>query len=296
MVGRTRVALVTCAELPDADPDDRKVLYPLTRRGIDTDIVVWDDKAVDWDKYQLVVLRSVWDYVRKRDEFVEWAQRVSRLANPADVVRWNTDKRYLLELAKKQLPVVPTTWLEPGDGIVLPSSGEFVVKPSVGAGSLDTGRYRADDEEQVLAARKQANRLLGQRRRVMVQPYLSEVDTRGENALLYFGGKFSHAVTKGAMLDGPATQIEGLYKPERITPYEATAAEKELAERVLAAVPGGPERLLYARVDVIPTKAGPVVLELELTEPSLFFGHSEGAPERFVDAVMNALELDLNKA
>lgn len=295
-MGRTRVALVTCAELPDADPDDRKVLYPLTRRGIDTDIVVWDDKTVDWDKYQLVVLRSVWDYVRKLDEFVAWAQRVPRLANPADVVRWNTDKRYLLELAKKQLPVVPTTWLEPGDGIHLPSSGEFVVKPSVGAGSLDTGRYRADDEEQVVAARKQANRLLGARRRVMVQPYLSEVDTHGENALLYFGGKFSHAVTKGAMLDGPAKEIEGLYKPERITRYEATGVEKALAERVLAAVPGGPERLLYARVDVIPTKDGPVVLELELTEPSLFFAHSEGAPERFADAVTSALELDLNNA
>ncbi|WP_163505696.1 ATP-grasp domain-containing protein [Fodinicola acaciae] len=293
MARRTRVALVTCAELPDADPDDRKVLYPLTRRGIDTDIVVWDDRTVDWDSYHLVVLRSVWDYTRRPDEFVTWAERVARLANPADVVRWNTDKRYLLELAKKQLPVVPTTWLEPGDGIVLPASGEYVVKPSVGAGSLDTGRYRADDEEQVAAARKHANRLLGARRRVMVQPYLSEVDAHGENALLFFGGKFSHAVTKAAMLEGPATQIDGLYKPERITPYEASRTERALAERVLAAIPGGPERLLYARVDMIPTKDGPVVLELELTEPSLFLGYSDGAPERFADAVVEALEVDL---
>ncbi|WP_279579345.1 ATP-grasp domain-containing protein [Fodinicola feengrottensis] len=291
MAGRARVALVTCAELPDADPDDRKVLYPLTRRGIDTEIVVWDDKSVDWDKYQLVVLRSVWDYVRRRDEFLQWVGTVPRLVNPADVVRWNTDKRYLLQLANLGLSVVPTTWLEPGDASVLPAAGEFVVKPSVGAGSLDTGRYHAEDPELVAKARAHANRLLAARRTVMVQPYLSDVDTKGETALLYFGGSFSHSVKKAAMLAGPVRQIDGLYQPEEITPHQPTAAELAMGERVLAAVPGGADRLLlYARVDLIPTATGPVVLELELTEPSLFFAHAQGAAERFADAVAAALE------
>lgn len=290
MVGRARVALVTCAELPDADPDDRKILYPLTRLGIDTDIVVWDDKSVDWSAYQLVIVRSVWDYVKRRDEFLTWAASVPRLANPYDVVRWNTDKRYLLQLANAGLPVVPTTWLEPGDAIVLPSSGEFVVKPSVGAGSLDTGRYHADDEDDVLAARKHANRLLGAHRTVMVQPYLSDVDTKGETALLYFGGVFSHAVNKAAMLAGPVKQIDGLYQPEQITRHQSTEVELSLGERVLAAVPGGADRLLYARIDLIPTASGPVVLELELTEPSLFVGYADSAADRFAAAVLAALE------
>jgi glutathione synthase/RimK-type ligase-like ATP-grasp enzyme len=290
MVGRARVALVTCAELPDADPDVRKVLHPLTRLGIDTDIVVWDDKSVNWSAYQLVILRSVWDYVRRRDEFLAWAATVPQLANPYDVVKWNTDKRYLLQLANAGLSVVPTTWLEPGDAIVLPSSGEFVVKPSVGAGSLDTGRYHADSEDDVLAARKHANRLLGAHRTVMVQPYLSDVDTKGETALLYFGGVFSHAVNKAAMLAGPVKKIEGLYQPERITKHQPTEVELALGERVLAAVPGGPDRLLYARIDLIPTASGPVVLELELTEPSLFVGYAESAPDRFAAAVLSALE------
>jgi hypothetical protein len=164
-----------------------------------------------------------------------------------------------------------------------------VLKPSVGAGSLDTGRYHADREDEVLAARKHANRLLGAHRTVMVQPYLSDVDTQGETALLYFGGAFSHSVNKAAMLAGPVQEIDGLYQPERITRHQPTEVELALGERVLAAVPGGADRLLYARVDLIPTASGPVLLELELTEPSLFFGYDDSAADRFAAAVLAAL-------
>jgi hypothetical protein len=127
-------------------------------------------------------------------------------------------------------------------------------------------------------------------RTVLLQPYYAGVETAGETALVYIGGPggltYSHAVRKGPMLTGPATEIEGLYKQEAIEPRTASAAEREVGERALAAVPGGADRLLYARVDLIPDDRGnPVVLELELTEPSMFLGYAEGAAARFAGAI-----------
>ncbi|MFI6981186.1 RimK family alpha-L-glutamate ligase [Embleya sp. NPDC050154] len=283
-----RVALVTCAELPDLDPDDRLLVEPLAARGIRAEAAVWNDPTVDWAAYDLVILRSVWDYPAHRKEFVEWAASVPRLANPAVVVAWNTDKTYLRDLTKAALPVVETMWLEPDSTVTLPTSGVHVVKPAVGAGSMDTERYDlAVPEERALAA-GHATSLLAAGRTVMVQPYLAAVDTVGESALVYFDGVFSHAVRKGPMLDGTAEEVDGLYKSERIDAREPSAAELAVAARVLTEIPVGP--LLYARVDLIPDADGtPTLLELELTEPSLFLAHSEGAAERFADTIVAAL-------
>jgi hypothetical protein len=112
---RSRVALITCAQLAELEPDDQLVVPALRERGIEGVPVVWDAPDVDWAGFALAVLRSPWDYVRRREEFVAWAAKVPRLANPADVITWNTDKRYLRELAVAGVPVVPTTWVEPGD-------------------------------------------------------------------------------------------------------------------------------------------------------------------------------------
>ena len=120
-MSRARVALVTCAELPELDPDDRLVVEPLRALGIDVVPAVWDDPAVDWAAVDLAVLRSPWDYARRRDEFVTWSESVPRLLNPAAVIRWNTDKRYLRALAASGAPVVETAWLEPGDQVDLPA-------------------------------------------------------------------------------------------------------------------------------------------------------------------------------
>jgi hypothetical protein len=126
----------------------------------------------------------------------------------------------------------------------------------------------------------------------MVQPYLAAVDEVGETGLLYVGGELSHAIRKGPMLSGPdsGTRPPGLYLPERITTRPASDAEVEVAGKVLAAVPGGPGRLLYARVDLIPGPDGsPLLVELELTEPSLYLGWSDGAADRFAAAVARLL-------
>ncbi|MCO1599572.1 hypothetical protein M8C17_30890 [Micromonospora sp. RHAY321] len=289
--GEPRVALVTCAELADLDPDDRLVLTPLAARGIAAEAAVWDDPGVDWSSYDLVVLRSPWDYALRRDEFVAWAATVPALVNPADVVRWNTDKRYLAELSAAGVPTVPTFWIEPGESWRSPAdSGEYVVKPAVSAGSQDTGRYDLADPEHRELAGAHVRRLSDAGRVTMVQPYLTAVDTEGETALLFLAGPdgltFSHAIRKGPMLTGPDLGPDGLYKGEEITARTATPTQLAVAEKTLAVVPGGTNQLLYARVDLIPGPDGaPVLVELELTEPSLFVGHAEGAPDRVADAV-----------
>ncbi|MFC6021082.1 RimK family alpha-L-glutamate ligase [Plantactinospora solaniradicis] len=289
--GNPRVALITCAELPELDPDDRLLSAPLAERGISVEPVIWDSAEVDWARYRLAVLRSPWDYPPRRAEFVAWAETVPALANPADLVRWNTDKRYLRELAAAGLPTVPTTWLDPATGWdAPPATGEYVVKPAIGAGSLDTGRYDLADVEHRELALAHVKRLHAAGRQVMVQPYLSAVDTAGETALLFFAGsgglRFSHAVRKGPILVGPDYGTEGLFRAEQITPRTPGEAELAVAERVLAALPGGPGRPLYARVDLIPGPDGaPVLVELELTEPSLFLAHEPAAPERLADAI-----------
>jgi hypothetical protein len=291
---RSRVALVTCGALPDLDPDDRLLRAALQQRGVRADAAVWDDPATDWTRYDLVVLRSPWDYPARHAEFLDWASRVPRLANPAEVVTWNTDKTYLRDLAAAGVTVVPTDWVPPGTPWTPPAAGEYVVKPTVSAGSRDTGRYDLADAAQRALAAGHVERLTGSGRTAMVQPYLSAVDTAGETALLWLaepGGRltFSHAVRKGPLLDGPDTGDEELYRPEHITARTATAAELAAARQVLAAVPDG-DALLYARVDLIPGPDGaPVLLELELTEPSLFLGYADEAPARLAAAIVTRL-------
>jgi len=289
---RPTVALATCAELPDLDPDDRLLLAPLAQIGVDVAVVVWDDPGVDWAAFDLVVLRNTWDYARRRDEFVAWTRTVPALANPAEVVAWNTDKRYLRELADAGIPVVPTTWLEPGEAWLPPTDGEWVIKPAVSAGSVDTGRYDCGSPDQGALAAAHVARLQTAGRLVMVQPYVSSVDTYGETALLYLGGAYSHAIRKGPMLRGPDGGEAGLFVEEQITARAPTEAERALAEATLGALPFPADTLLYARVDLLDSGAGssgPVVIEVELTEPSLFVGTAPGASERFAAALVRRL-------
>ena len=288
----SRVALVTADILPDLWEDDHPLRAALRERGVTVEAVCWDDPQADWAAYDLVVIRSPWDYVGRRDAFVAWAHRVPRLLNPADIVAWNTDKTYLRELAAAGLPVTPTEYVPPGGAWEAPAAGEWVVKPSVSAGSQDTGRYLFPEQRDLAEAH--VARLVAAGRTVMVQPYLAAVDTAGETAVLYFPGAdgtltYSHAVRKGPMLTGPD---DGSIDPgsEQITPRTPSEAELRIAERVLEAIPGGAERLLYARVDLIPGPDGePTLLELELTEPSLFLRAAPGAAERLADAILRRL-------
>jgi hypothetical protein len=225
-----------------------------------------------------VLIRSTWDYTERRDAFVAWADAVGkRLHNPPEVIRWNSDKRYLSELQSAGLPVVPTTFLEPGDAVVVPD-GACVVKPAISAGSQNTAAHRDP-----AAAREHAQALLDAGRVVMVQPYVAEIDEDGETALLYYEGAFDHAIRKAAILTGGAADVQGLFAPESIETREPRPEERAVGARVIAEVERRFGRLLYARVDLVGTE--PKVLELELTEPSLFFGRSEGAAARYAAAI-----------
>jgi hypothetical protein len=278
---------------PDLWDDDQILRDSLRRLGPRVDAVRWDDPSVDWAGYDLAVLRSPWDYPDRRDAFVEWAWRVPRLANPADIVEWNTDKRYLHELAAAGVPVTPTDFVAPGERWAPPSSGEWVVKPTVSGGSRDTGRYLIPRDRDLAVAH--VERLQRDGRTAMVQPYLAAVDTAGETALLYLpdaAGEltFSHAIRKGPMLTGPYAGDPDLSEAEKTTARTASPAELSAGAATLAAIPGGTRRLLYARVDVIPGPAGsPLLVELELTEPSLFLSDGAGSADRLAAAILSRL-------
>jgi len=242
------------------------------------------------------VPRSAWDYAERLPEFLAWAERVARLTtlfNPLAVMRWNTDKHYLGELARAGAPVVPTWYVEPGEDagrtldelLAADACGELVVKPAVGAGSRDARRHAREARAGILA---HIGPLLASGRSVMLQPYLASVDTYGETALMYIDGRLSHAIRKGALLPSGAPSTAGLFAPEEIIPRTPGADELAAAERILAAAPF--ERLVYARVDLLRDPQGaPRLLELELTEPSLFLAHAPGSAERFAAALLASL-------
>lgn len=279
------VALVTAQQARTLDEDLVPLAAALERQGIAHEVVVWDDPEVDWRRFRRIVVRSTWDYAGRRDAFLAWAQRAAAAAplhNPLVVLRWTTDKRYLADLEAAGVAIVPSRWCSPGERPVLPD-GPFVVKPSIGAGSVGAARFAADEHE---AAAAHVAELHAAGHVALIQPYLAAVEgASGETALVFFAGVFSHAIRKGAILVPDLRLVDGLYAAEKIRPATASAAQLAVARAALAAVPGGGP-LLYARVDLIPDDEGaPRVLELELCEPSVFLDHAEGAAERFAAAI-----------
>jgi len=290
------IAVGTCAALPEGHEYDRPVLGALERAGAAVALEVWDDPAVDWHRYDAVVVRWPWDYTRRREAFVAWAEAVGpRLHNAPALLRWNSDKRYLADLAAARLPVVPTTLVEPGDPLPDLGCREVVVKPTVSAGSRDTGRFGPAAHAGALAL---LERLAGDGRTAMVQPYLPAVEQRGETAIVMFAGRESHVLRKRAILapDEVAPLVEGelgtavaMWDPELVGPGDASSAERALATAVIDHVTErfGGEPPLYARVDMLAGEEGlPVLLELEAIEPSLYLNAVPGAAERLAKAVV----------
>ena len=281
------VALVSSERGLRVDPDLPLARGALREAGLVVDLVRWDDESVDWAAYDLAVVRSCWDYAWRLEEFLTWAadfpDGATRLRNPVEVLRWNTDKTYLRDLQGAGLPVVPTVW-DPARAEDLPGAGEWVVKPSVSAGSRDTARWTDPAD-----ALWHAAELTGAGRTAMVQPYLASVDDLGETAMLFIGGRFSHAVRKGPLL----ARGEGVRQDREsrgdLRPAIATTAQRDVAQAVFDAVPdlvGGGVPPLYARIDLVHDADGrPVVLELELTEPSLFLPQAPGAAATLARAV-----------
>jgi hypothetical protein len=263
-----RIVLAGCPALPEGDGDDDGLVWALRKRGLHARWLSWDDpEALEAD---LVILRAAWDYIDRLDEFLAWTKRVRNLLNPPQVVPWNTDKRYLADLADAGVPTVPSQFFAPGEKVRVPT-GEVVVKPAVGAGSVGALRFSDHAEARAHAAALQADG-----RTVLVQPYDRRIK-HGETALVFLGGRQSHAFTKGPILpppgQAPVFDESGTFAEETLTPADPDFELWDVGHAALAAAAAhlgiGVGDLLYARVDVIGNRRDPHVLELEMVEPSL---------------------------
>lgn len=290
-----RVALVSARATGALDEDLAPLLAAFAAAGAEPLRADWDDPEVEWSRFELALLRSTWDYTERLPEFLAWLGRAAaatRVVNAPEVVRWNYDKHYLRELQAAGAPVVPGSFAEPGmeaaavldEFLARERSNELVVKPAIGAGSRDARRHARAARTAALAHMRE---LLGRGRSVLLQPYLEAVDAQGETALIFIAGRYSHAIRKGPLLPRGAAATAALFAPEEISARGAQHDEIAAAQRVLQALPFG--TLPYARVDLVRDAAQqPLLLELELIEPSLFFAHAAGSAARLATAVLAA--------
>ncbi|MFM7051998.1 MAG: RimK family alpha-L-glutamate ligase [Planctomycetota bacterium] len=277
-----RVALVTCTELPRPDADLPILRHAFADLGAAAEIVAWEDARADWSAFDAALVRSTWNYVARLQEFEAWLARAAaatRLVNPLPALRWNLHKRYLVDLARAGLPVVPTEFVPAGSDVdwhaMFARFGELVVKPAVSAGSFATVRVARGDMEAV-----HAHHFEHAERDLLVQPCLASVVAHGETNLVHFDGAFSHAVHKGARWKNDLEQSRGLVEP--------APDERALAGRILSHVAGlGFGSLAYARVDLARGADGsPLLMELEILEPSLFLDRAPAQAAMLARAVL----------
>jgi len=284
-----RVALATYDAAPDLAPDDKLLAAALERVGIRSAAAVWSDRSIDWRSFDAVVIRSCWDYHRRHGEFVAWldALDASRrpVWNPTPMVRWNSDKRYLIDLARRGIATVPTRIVERGSLVrvheVAAAEGwtRFVVKPAVSASAHETHALTlplgAEDRAAIERVAAHGD--------VLVQPFVDEVTTDGELSLIFFDGVFSHAAIKRSRRGDFRVQTEhgGTVAPVDVVP--AIVAE---AKRSLDALDEMP---LYARVDGVGDERSFRLMELELIEPNVFLAVADGSAGRFAAAIAGRL-------
>ncbi|MBX9721913.1 MAG: hypothetical protein K2X81_11000 [Candidatus Obscuribacterales bacterium] len=278
-------SLITYSALPDLDPDDQLVKAALERRGARVQALVWDNESIDWSKAGVCVLRSTWDYHLKYDKFCAWVKRtaqLTRLYNPADLVLWNSRKTYLNEMIQAGLPVIPTSFLTDDSDSTLSDLlqergwSKAVIKPTVGLATSGV-KCVENNPESLKEGQEHLNQLL-KNGVVMVQEYLDAVEGYGERSLSFIDGKFSHCVRKTAFQKLAVAGGAGE------TPQEVSEDELAQAHKILSFLK---EKPLYARVDLVRnSKNQPLLMELELLEPSLFLQTKPSAAELFADALL----------
>lgn len=283
MLNTPWVRLVTCAHLPNLAVDDQELLHELQRQGVPTEVAVWDDPAVDWSAAPVTVVRSVFDYHLRRQEFLEWldhAETQTLIKNPPEVIRWNSHKFYLRQVQADGFPVIDTEWLtqnEPADIkeiMIRRAWPEIVVKPAVSASAHGALKVTADNLDDGQA---HTDGLLNDGD-ALVQPYLYEFETIGETSVIWLCGAQTHCVRR------PSGLHSTLEQAHVGAPLKPSAEERELAQAVYASIQS---TLLYARIDLINTREyGLLLLELELLEPALYLRHSREIVERFASTIL----------
>lgn len=271
-----RIALATCLDIPEPDVDEPLMLDAFAKAGAEAKLLAWDDPNARFADYDLVILRSTWNYFEHLDAFLAWAGRTARLRNAPNVVRWNAVKTYLRELEARGIDIVPTQLVAKGEKAQLADVPwrDVVVKPLVSAGSFCTERFAHDDPRGQTFLDD-----LSRERDVMIQKWMPAVNDYGERSLVWIDGEITHAIRKSPRFAGGAESVSG--------EVPITAEERAFAERVIAAAQA--KELLYGRVDVIRDDETLRLMELELVEPSLFFKQCPRSLDRFVESAMKAV-------
>ncbi|HJR19851.1 MAG TPA: hypothetical protein VJ922_09070 [Actinomycetota bacterium] len=274
------VLLANDADHVETWDDERPLVDALRTQGLSVASAVWGDPNVDWASARIVVLRYVFDYVGRRDEFCDWADGLTNVHNPARLIRWNSHKSYLRELESAGVATVPTEWLDAGAignlADVLDARGwnDVVVKPAIDNGARGTLRVTTKD---LAPGRAHLDTLL-KLGDVMIQPYIAATEGPGEHKLIHFDGTFSHAIREHPRLGGRE------FVMDRISRVDPEPEELALAQQVLAQIPESP--LVYARVDVVMDEGVARLMELEVIEPVLFFTKAPGSAERMAEAIV----------
>jgi hypothetical protein len=278
-----KIALVSCDELPGWEIDDQPLISALEARGATVHRPSWTSD-VDWNQFDLSVIRTTWDYHSRKDTFIAWCKTVPRLLNDVSIVEWNTHKSYLRELEQHGVAIAPTVWIEAGKKVCIQKSMQTLgvtkgfIKPQVGACASDTLRFTEEEYQK-------AQRFLesNSHQDMMVQPYLEAVETEGELSAIFIGDQFTHGVQK--------IPVPGDYRVQddfgaSDVPFEFSSDEIQMMKQVLRFVPNH-EALLYSRFDYLRDANGDLLLnELELVEPSLFFRHCSYSAVLLADAIL----------
>lgn len=280
-----RLAVATSRDHSRFHVDDAELVHQLPPSGMTPVPCIWNDPHVEWSSFDAVLVRTIWDYWQHYGQFVSWLNRLEssgvRVFNPVRVLRWNADKRYLLDLERANVPVVSgriSARRALADEIANLGAAEVVVKPTVSAGAWNTLKVRSDASD--LGAVIES---LPDNREYLVQPFLPEVASAGEWSLMFFGGAFSHAVLKRPAAGDFRVQEKHGGTAQSADPPAAAMA---VAQQVLAALPDrGLRGVLYARVDLVETASGFKLMELELIEPQLFFRFDPDAARRLARAL-----------
>lgn len=281
-----KIAIATCAEIPELIPAEQSVIKELAKHGYDAQPVVWTDTNVDWKQFELVIIRSVWDYFQKYEAFIGWLDHLEsngiKVSNKVEVMKANSHKFYLREFATQGIAIVPTMFIKQHSEVAITDIlnqqnwQQGIIKPAISASAYKT--YKLDQQE----APKYQDKLedLVQETDVLVQEFLPQIQTEGEWSLMFFGGKYSHAVRK--VPKGQDFRVQSEFGGQTLAETPPTFVLGQ-AQRIID-IYG--DELLYARVDGVVVEGIFLLMELELIEPELFLDRHPDATARFVNAAI----------
>lgn len=281
-----KIGIVTCSDYPHLTEPEKPLIALLANHGMEVVPLVWNDTSIDWKNFDCLLLRSIWDYHLNIEFFFEWLRMLEKIQvptlNPLSIVNWNRHKFYLEELEEQGVKIIPSIFVKKTNNfslkeLITKGWDKIVVKPAVSANAFLTESFSINEISQIEAKYKP----IAKERDLLVQCFMSEIQTDGEVSLIFFDKKYSHAVLKKAADGDFRVQAD---HGGTILPFNPDPSVIATAQCILSYIK---ENLLYARVDGVIRDGEFILMELELIEPELFFHHSQGAAERFVEAFLN---------